>query len=112
MGLSINAVTDLWHAGKTAVKKGRKYLTEETKDIFERLHNNPKKINQTLNIYNDIHRIQVNARLYQKGKTDYRKEIIKDIISSPNSDEYLSHYKKYEPFFSRHISDKNIIWYA
>ena len=34
MGLSINAVTDLWHAGKTAVKKGRKYLTEETKDIF------------------------------------------------------------------------------
>lgn len=34
MGLSINAVTDLWHAGKTAVKKGRKYLTEETKDIL------------------------------------------------------------------------------
>lgn len=79
----------------------------ETKTVFEKLENNPKKINIAGTIYNDISGIRVNHR--DAGNTERTKRIFMDMINSPNREEYLANYESYKPHIHHNAEDKNVI---
>lgn len=79
----------------------------ETKTVFEKLENNPKKINIAGTIYNDISGIRVNHR--DSGNTERTKRIFMDMINSPNREEYLANYESYKPHIHHNAEDKNVI---
>ncbi len=79
----------------------------ETKTVFEKLENNPKKINIAGTIYNDISGIRVNHR--DSGNTERTKRIFMDMINSPNREEYLANYETYKPHIHHNAEDKNVI---
>lgn len=79
----------------------------ETKTVFEKLENNPKKINIAGTIYNDISGIRVNHR--DSGNTERTKRIFMDMINSPNREEYLANYEIYKPHIHHNAEDKNVI---
>lgn len=79
----------------------------ETKTVFEKLENNPKKINIAGTIYNDISGIRVNHK--DAGNTERTKRIFMDMINSPNREEYLANYESYKPHIHHNAEDKNVI---
>lgn len=79
----------------------------ETKTVFEKLENNPKKINIAGTIYNDISGIRVNHR--DAGNTERTKRIFMDMINSPNREEYLANYESYKPHIHHNAEDENVI---
>lgn len=79
----------------------------ETKTVFEKLENNPKKINIAGTIYNDISGIRVNHR--DSGNTERTKRIFMDMINSPNREEYLANYETYKPHIHHNAEDNNVI---
>ena len=83
---------------------------KKTKQIFEKLDNNPKKINQAVSVYKDLENMSETTGP-RKGCFPLKRqnELIMDIINSPNADEYLSNYSKYKPYIFKHGEDKNII---
>ena len=79
----------------------------ETKTVFEKLENNPKKINIAGTIYNDISGIRVNNK--DVGNAERTNKIFMDMINSPNREEYLANYKAYQPHIHHNAEDKNVI---
>lgn len=80
----------------------------DTKTVFEKLDNDPKKIGIAGTIYDDISKIRSNcANLVNVQKRT--NKIFMDMINSPNREEYLSNYKSYQPHIHKHADEQDVI---
>ena len=76
--------------------------------VFERLQNNPKKINHACDIYADINKSYISEKNPEEAK-NIKNKVFMQIIESPNSDKYLSDYEVYRPYIKQNIQKEDVI---